>query len=305
MKKRLILLIMLVFTTSLIAMAQSPVAVQVYGINGERVVCEFVQQIDSTVTLRENGQMSNYSVNDIAVVIFDNSYTDFYQDQADLQAADPYLICMKNGQVFGGNLSQLIPGRELPGQGNAGGRASRFQAADVARIYYNPRPFFSNVNVTSANSVAIHNGNQPIPPNRNNQNRNAQKKNNQNNQNTQNNQNNQQAAPLPHGKHLMVFSDGRQLIETIDGISAKSGTLYMHNKKTAIPYANLVMINFTKNKVEYAVDRNLNTYQGQITIVLRNKQVLYKTLIKFSNKSGWQFTDGSTLPTKAVARVYF
>lgn len=266
----------------------------VYSTAGEQAETQFVSQRDYTVTFRVNGLIREINANDIGVVIFDNNYTNFYGDQDRLNMADPNLIVLKSNAYIGGRLVSMIPNQQATIQTARG--TVTYNAVDIARVYFNPRPFFDAVEITGNNTVAL-----PADENQGDENQGNDKGKNRDRNKNKNRGNDEAVQRLGGGDCFIVFRNGGTTLGNIYDVTGTNPELVLRDGRKFV-LSQIRMINFVETRSNYAKD---NPQAGWATFIMRNGAVVTGRVIDFRGNNEWELADGRMIPNAQVARVYF
>lgn len=273
---------------------------RVFSKEGEIAMVKFVRHQEFTVTLRVDGLIREVSANDIGVMIFDNNYTNFYGDRDRVNLADPHLIVLKNGAYIGGRLVSMIPNQRATIQTPRG--SVTYNAVDIARIYYNPRPFFDSVDVTGNNSVEMladddgDDEDKADDDGGKNRDRNKGKGKDKNRGN-----NNNAVQRLGGGDCFIVFRNGGTTTGNVYDVTGANPELVLRDGRK-FPLSQIRMINFVETRAKYAKD---NPKAGWATIIYRNGAVTTGRIIDHRGNNEWELADGRMIPGGQVARIYF
>lgn len=285
--------ILVVLAVSFMAM---PVKAQeypalVYTVGGEEINCSFVRQDGFTVVLRIEGVQRQYSPNDLAVVIFDNNYTNYYTDQQALESANPNMAFLKQGHV-------LIPGRvlsvvpqgitqiELPTRGVA-----RYNTVEIARIYYNPRPFFDKATITGNNTVEFAADENKGDDDSKKGNRKDRKK------------KEKKVESLVGGQVFIKMKGGATTRGIVYDVTGTDPQLVLTDGRKLM-LRDISLINYVEVKDNYPKDKR-SIKVGGATFIMRNGAVTYGQVIDYRGDGEWELADGRMLPWGQIARIYF
>jgi hypothetical protein len=234
-----------------------------------------------------------YNVNDLAVVIFDNNYTNFYQDRDSIHLANPHMMIMKRGEVIPGRVVSVVPDASttvtLPQD-----RPFRVMTVDVARIYYNPRPFFDKAEITGNNTVVIDTGEEGGGKGggkgggRKGGGKGGGK---------------EDVEKLFGGDVYVKMKGGastRGLIYDVTGVNPE--LVFRDGRKILL--ANVAIINYIEVKDNYPGDKQ-KVKLGTATFIMRNGAVVYGQVVDFRGEDEWELTDGRRISWSQIARIYF
>lgn len=272
--------------------------VQVYSTTGEEAVTQFVRQQEFTVTFRVEGLIREVSANDIGVIIFDNNYTNFYGDLDRIDMADPNLIVLKRGVYIGGRLISMIPDGRATIQTERG--AVTYNAVDIARIYFNPRPFFAAVAITGNNTVALpadDGGGDEDQADKGNRDRDRNKNKGKN----KDRDNNEAVQRLGGGDAFIVFRNGGTTLGNVYDVTGANPELVLRDGRKFL-LTQIRMINFVETRANYAQDK---PQVGWATFIMRNGTVITGRVVDYRGAGEWELADGRMIPGGQVARIYF
>ena len=273
----------------------------VYSTAGEEATVQFVRHQEFTVTFRVDGLLREVNANDIGVVIFDNNYTNFYGDRDRLDTADPHLIVLKRGAVIGGRLISMIPQQRATIQTARG--AVTYNAVDIARVYYNPRPFFDAVEITGNNTLALPEGAAEGDDEDRADDRDRGKDRNKGKGKGKNKDrgNKEVVQRLGGGDAFIVFRNGGTTTGTVYDVQGANPELVLRDGRK-FPLGQIRMINFVETRSKYAKDK---PQAGWATIIMRNGAVITGRIIDYRGAGQWELADGRMIAGGQVARIYF
>lgn len=294
MKKALLLTMALVMIAGL-ALAQN---VLVYSTEGEYVNAGFVKIENNRVFLNVNGQIDSVDANDISVLIFDNGFTNFYKDRDAHAQADPNMIVMKRDQNYFGRASHAYSGGKLTMTRSAGG-FFEIPLDQVARIYFNPRPFFAKAVITGNSTIewAVDEetpGTDPDP---------AQGRNNGKKRGGGNKNNRQNAAQqLGGGMVAIQFRNNSSTTGIIFDAQGKDLELVLNDGRK-FNMRTIKMINYQEVDFNYPKENKLKK-PGYATFILRGGGVVYGQIIDYRGQGEWELVGGQRILWNQVLRIY-
>lgn len=269
----------------------------VYSVDGEAFECQFVRQDGFNVTLRFGAETRVYNANDLAVVIFDNGFTNFYKDRDSHQMADPNYLVQKNGGVVIGQVVSFIPNGTVV-VNRPGGGSFNLPAVDFARVYYNPRPFFANVKITGNNTVelAANGGDDEGRGRDNGKDRDKGKGKGKGN-------NQPQVESLVGGEVFLRLKNGATTRGIIYDVGSRDPELIFTDGRK-LRLSDVDLINYREVKSDYKEDKN-RIRIGGATFILHNGGVVYGVVVDYRGQGEWEFTDGRRVPWSQISRIYF
>lgn len=291
MKKSIFLTMALVLIVSM-AMAQN---VLVFSTEGEYVNCNFVKIENNRVFLNVNGQIEAMDPNEIAVLIFDNGFTNYYKDRDFHGQADPNMIVMKRDQHYFGRVSTAYAGDKVMMTRSAGG-FMEIPINQVARIYFNPRPFFQSAVITGNNSIEWDYGEEEAEETT------VKKKNRNKKKNRPNNRRNA-VEKLGGGMVAIQFRNSSSTTGIIYDAQGRDLELVLNDGRK-FNMRNIKMINYEEVKFNYPSE---NRYKkpGYATFILRGGGVQYGQIIDYRGQGEWELVGGQRIRWNQVKRIYF
>ena len=291
MKKSVILTMALLLIAGL-ALAQN---VLVYSTEGEYVNAGFVKIENNRLFLNINGQLDSVDVNEVAVLIFDNGYTNFYKDRDSHGGADPNMIVMKRDQNYFGRAAAGYASGKLTMTRSAGGYFE-IPMHEIARIYFNPRPFFQKAVITGNNSIEWDNGNKQTTPDNN---RKKDKKKNKKNRNKPA----QNVQKLGGGMVAIQFRNSSSTTGIIFDAQGRDLELVLRDNRR-FNMRSIKMINYEEVKFNYPSENKLKK-PGFATFILRGGGVMYGQIIDYRGQGEWELAGGQRIRWNQVKRIYF
>jgi hypothetical protein len=149
-RKYFLIIILFLATTVLYAAEYSATA---YMLDGRIHKCKFMEMTEFSIHLRIDGLPRKFSYNEVGLITFDNSTTNFFEDSETLDDRSDHSVIFKDGLMVSGTILNMIPRSKCTIKSNNG--IARFPARDVARIYINPEELFKKYSATSEQKLVF------------------------------------------------------------------------------------------------------------------------------------------------------
>jgi hypothetical protein len=288
-----------ILTLVAVLFAAVPAAAQynalVYTVDGDAFECVFVRQDGFNITLRFGSENRVYNANDLAVVIFDNGFTNFYRDRDSHAMADPNYLVQKNGGVVIGMITSFVPDGTVV-INRPGGGTFNLPAVDFARVYYNPRPFFEKAKITGNTTVEFAAADDGEDDNQGKGRGNGKNRDKANGKKPQ-------VESLVGGEVFVRMKNGGTTRGIVYDVMSRDPEL-VFNDGRRIRLSEIDLINYAEVKFDYKEDKN-RLRLGGATMIMRNGGVAYGVIIDYRGDGEWEFNDGRRIPWSQIARIYF
>lgn len=272
---------------------------------GEMIKGSFLRQDDYKVIMRVEGQLYEYPSNDLAVVIFDNNYTNFYRDRDSQTSADPNLVILKQNAHVSGRVTSVVPGERIVIQRRDG--VVSYNTHDVARIYYNPRPLFALAEITGNNTLKLP---EPEEETGGDDDKGGDKKRgggkDRDKKDPGKNKNKKKPKPaerLAGGEVFIRMKGGATTRGLIYDAQGRNLELILRDGRKFL-VNNIDIINYVEVKNNYPKDKNL-IRPGGATFIMRNGGTAYGVVLDYRGDGEWELADGRRLRWNQIARIYF